>query len=340
MAATATTLTVLDSHLGRHRFFSQISKTFAVSFQSILVSATSNHRTELSRRSLFCVEAVRMHIMRRNNAVVFVCVIALAVVVEAQGQEFARVLRNGEQATLSAFGPRPVDLAASKLVDEFGIALNVEDPVYLDRDDIEEIGTARSGKPLLIPKSSLLEMRLDLREDGSLLDEEQVVIDLRETASRQLPFEYRVDGYSHAFSLIPFRTRDKQGRWVQLTPILDRRVTIPRGTRKIFEHVNLLTESLQQQTGVRLNCCQAAVGGIPWGSTVVSFDAKDEPARSVLFQLLRLEPGRDRLVRNEDGQSLRLVKSDPGRQHWRWTMRCEPRDAWCFISVTAIPERQ
>ena len=277
--------------------------------------------------------------MTRNTGVVFVCVIALAVVVGAQGQEFARVLRNGEQATLSAFGPRPIDLAAEKLVDEFGIALNVEDPVYLYRDDIEEIGTARSGKALFIPKSSLLEMRLDLREDGSLLDKEQVVIDLRETASRQLPFEYRVDDDIHAFSLIPFRRRDEQGRFVQLTPILDRRVTIPLGTRKIFEHVNLLTESLQRQTGVRVACCQATVSGIPWGSTVIPFEAKDEPARTVLLRLLRSEPGPGRLIPNEQDHRFHLVKSDPAREHWRWTMRCQPGDAWCFISVTAIPEK-
>jgi hypothetical protein len=267
-----------------------------------------------------------------------VCVIALALAAGVQGQEFARVLRNGKQATLSAFGPRPVDLAAEKLVDEFGIALNVEDPVYLYRDDIEQVGTSRTGTPVFIPKSSLLEMRVDLREDGELRDEQQVVVDLRETASRQLPFEYRVDIDSHVFSLIPFRTRDEQGRSVQLPPLLDRRVTIPRGTRKIFEHVNLLTESLQQQTGVRVNCCQAAVSGIPWGSTVVSFEAKDEPARSVLLRLLRLEPGPNRLVQNEGAGTFRLVKSDPQREHWRWTMRCEPRNPWCFISVTAIPE--
>jgi len=291
--------------------------------------------------------------MRRHSAVVFVSVIAMAVVVGAQGQEFARVLRNGQQATLSAFGPRPVDLAATKLVDEFGIALNVEDPAYLYRDDIEEIGAARSGKPLFIPKASLLEMRLDLRDDGSLSDVRQVVRDLQDTANRQLPFEYKmiseygvdmttgqVDKNVEIFWLIPARTRDDQGRFVVVTPILDHRVTIPVGTRRVFEHVNLLTESLQQQTGVRVNCCEAAVSGTLWGSTVISFSANNEPARDVLHRLLQREPGRDRLARNEQGGAFHLVKSDPGREHWRWSMRCTPRDAWCFINVTAIPERQ
>ena len=34
-------------------------------------------------------------------------------------------------ATLSVFGPRPVDLAAKKLVNEFRVVINVEDPMYL-----------------------------------------------------------------------------------------------------------------------------------------------------------------------------------------------------------------
>jgi hypothetical protein len=35
------------------------------------------------------------------------------------------------------FGPRPVDLAAKKLVDEFGVAINVEDPLYVYGDDVQ-----------------------------------------------------------------------------------------------------------------------------------------------------------------------------------------------------------
>ena len=277
--------------------------------------------------------------MRLRAPFAFVCVIAIPVVIGAQAQEFARVLRTGEQATLSAFGARPVDLAAKKLVDEFGIAINVEDPVYFYRDDVEDIGATRSGRRLLVPKPSLLEIPLDIRTDGALSDVRQAVRDLRDTANRQFPFEFRIDTDGNVFTLIATRTRDEQGRSVQLTPLLDLRVTIPLGTRRILEHVNLLTESLQQQAAVRVSCCQAAVVGIPWGSTVVAFEAKDEPARSVLLRLLRTEPGRNRLVRNEQGGAFHLVKTDPGREHWRWTMRCQPGGAWCFISVTAIPEK-
>jgi hypothetical protein len=264
-------------------------------------------------------------------------VIGFSALLAAQTEEFARVLRTGEQATLTAFGPRPVDLAATKLVEEFGAAINVEDPVYSYRDDVQDIGAAGSGRRLLIPNSSLLEMRFDVREDGSLGDVGQVVRGLVDAANVQLPFLYRIDKDGETFTLIATRTRDEQGRGVTFTPILDRHVTVPAGTRRIFEHVDLLTRALEEQTGVRISCCQAGVAGVPWGSTVVSFEARDEQARRALLRLLRSEPGRDRLVRNEPGGAFHLVKSEPGREYWHWLLRCQPGEAWCFINVAAIP---
>ena len=256
-----------------------------------------------------------------------VVVLAFSVALAAQEQEFARVLRNGEQATLSVFGPRPVDLAAKKLVDEFGVAINVEDPVYMYRDDVQEVGVARSGRGVLIPKASLLEMRFDLSPVGSLLDVREVVRDLVDTANAQLPFAYRIDNDGDVFTLVASRTRDEHGRSIELTPILDRHVTIPLGTRKILEHVSLLTQALEQQTGVRVSCCQAAVGGIPWGSTVIPFEARDEPARSALL----------RLIQSEQGNPNHVAGVEPRRYHW--LLRCQPAQSWCFVNVAPIPHK-
>jgi hypothetical protein len=191
----------------------------------------------------------------------------------------------------------------------------------------------------MIPKAALLEMPLVLNQGGSVEDIGQVVENLRDAANRQFPFAYRIDKDRDVFTLVPTRTRDEQGRSVDVTPLLDRHVTVPLGTRMIFEHVNLLVESLQQQTGVRVGCCQGAVSGIPWGSTVISFEARDEPARSALLRLLRSEPGRDRSVPIEQTGASRLVKADPAREHWHWLMKCQPGEAWCFINVDAIPEK-
>lgn len=264
--------------------------------------------------------------------------LGLSVVLGAQPEEFARLLRKGEQATLTAFGSRPVDLAAQKLVEEFGLAVNVEDPVDRHGDDVLDITAVASKKRLLIPRSVMLETRFDLRADGALRDPAGALRDLADAANLQLPFNYRLDRDAESFTLVATQTRDDQARAIAATPILDRRVTIPPGTRRIFQHVDLLTRALEAQTGVRLSCCQAAVAGIPWGSTSIFFEARDEQARHALLRLLRAEPGRDRLVKNESG-SYDLVKSRPDREHWYWLMRCQPGAAWCFINVAAIPEK-
>jgi hypothetical protein len=79
----------------------------------------------------------------------------------------------------------------------------------------------------LIPKAVLLEMRVALCADGSLRDVRQVLTDLVETANAQLPFAYRIDRDGDTVTLVATRTRDEQGRSVDLTPIRDRHITIP-----------------------------------------------------------------------------------------------------------------
>jgi hypothetical protein len=244
------------------------------------------------------------------------------------------VLRNGEQATLTVFGPRPVDLAAKKLVDEFCVVINVEDPLYFYSDDVQFSHVGSSGKQVMIPRASSLEVRFNVRPDGSLRDVRQVLADLVETANAQLPFAYRIDRDGDTFSLVATRTRDEQGRSVDLTPILDRRISIPLGTRRFLEHVNLLTHALEEQTGVHVGCCTGTADnqqGPPF-----EFRADDEPARSAFLRLVRSRPVRNHLVRSEG--AYHLVPSEPGGYHW--LMRCEPGESWCFINLNPIPDRR
>jgi hypothetical protein len=274
--------------------------------------------------------------MRYKAALLPCFAVILSTVTTAQSQEFARILRNGNQATLSAFGPRPVDLAVKKLVDEFRVAINVEDPVYIYRDDVQDVGVARSGRRFLIPKASLLEMRFDLRPDGSLRDVQELVQDLVNTANAQLPFAYRNDRDGDTFTLVPTRTRDEQGRSVDLTPLLDRHVSIPLGTRSFFEHVNLLTRALEEQTGIHVGCCSGIAPSQP--GPLIEFRADDEPARSAFLRLVRSRPPRQSCVPIEPGRTAcHLVPSEPGGYHW--LMKCQPGESWCFINLHPIPDK-
>ena len=111
-----------------------------------------------------------------------------------------------------------------------------------------------------------------------------------------------------------------------MNPILDRQVTVPLGTRTIREHVQLLTQALGEQTGFHFDCCDNAAGASAWGSAVISFEAREEMARSALLRLIRNAPSAPHQVSRE-----------PGR--YAWSMRCQPRESSCFIDVDPLVDR-
>ena len=266
---------------------------------------------------------------RQRFALVATLIIAMQGLSSAEDAEFAKVVRNGDTATLRVFGARPVDLAARKLVNDFALAVNVEDPFYMNLQDLEEVKPPRpagSGNRLLTPKPSALELRLDLNADGSLRDPRKVVKDLVDTANAKLPFQYRVDTDGTIFTLVATRTRDDRGRSVELNPMLDRQVTVPLGTRTILDHVRLLTEALGEQTGFHFDCCDTAAGASGWGTNIISFEAREQMARSVLLQLIRNAPAAPQQASRESGR-------------YSWKMRCQPRESSCLIDVAPLVDR-
>jgi hypothetical protein len=241
----------------------------------------------------------------------------------AQNPERGRVERNGNEATLIVEGPRPVDSAASTLAREFGIRVNVEDPAYIFRDDVKDVTAtvARSGqipRRVLIPMGAKLEVHFILGSNGMPVDVPVVLRSLVDAANAQFPFQYRLDADGRWFTIIPTHTRDQLGQSVSTVPLLDRRVTIPPGTRPIMQSANLMAAALSAQTGLRVSCCQAGVGGIPWGLREIFFEATDEPARRVLKRLFTA-----------------AAKNQPDRDYW--LQRCDPLpSSWCFINLAHI----
>lgn len=237
-----------------------------------------------------------------------------------QNPEAGRVERHGDRAVLIVDSPRPVDSAAITLAQEFGIRVNVEDPPYVYRDDIKDVTAEVSRTPdsqrrVLIPKGGHLEVRFGLHPDGSPEDIPELLRSLVEAANAQFPFAYRLHTEGSWFTIVPTHTRDVLGQIIEITPLLDRHVTVPRGTRTIAETANLMAAALSAQTGLRVNCCQGFVAGIPWGMAEVTFEAHDEPARSVLKKLITDAAG-----------------EQPDRDYW--LQRCDALPStWCFINL-------
>jgi hypothetical protein len=253
----------------------------------------------------------------------FLLILTCFGVARAQNSELGRVERNGDQAALIVEGPRPVDSAASTLAREFGIRVNVEDPAYIFRDDVKDVtatvsADAQISRPVLIPKGGNLELRFALGSGGMPADVEALLRSLVDAANAHFPFQYRLDADGNWFSIVPTHTRDQLGNSVATLPLLDRHVTITPGIRPIMESASLMADALSAQTGLRVSCCQAAVAGIPWGLAAVFFEAKDEPARSVLKRLFTA-----------------AATNQPDRDYW--LQRCDPLPSTgCFINLAHI----
>jgi hypothetical protein len=246
--------------------------------------------------------------------------LASASALSAQNPEAGRVVRQGDQAVLIVDGPRPVDSAAITLAQEFGIAVSVEDPPYVFQDDLKDVTAdvwrvPNPQRRVLIPKGGRLEIRFALKPDGSPQDLPGLLRDLVAAANSSFPFAYRLDADGTRFTLLPTRTRDALGQVMEVTPLLDRRVTIPAGTRSIAATAVLMADALSAQTGLRVNCCQGAVAGIPWGMAEVAFESNSEPARNVLMRLISAAAR---------GRSDRVF----------WLQRCDPLPSTsCFINL-------
>jgi hypothetical protein len=240
----------------------------------------------------------------------------------SQNSEDGHVERNGSKATLVVDSPRPVDSAAISLANEFGIRVNVEDPPYSFRDDVKDV-TARVSRdrkiqrPVLIPKGGRLEILFSLASNGQPANIPNVVRSLADAANARFPFAYRLDIDGNWFTLVPTRTRDSLGHQIRITPLLDRHVTIPAGTRSIATAATLMAQELSAQTGMHVSCCQGAVAGIPWGLVKIAFSANNEPARNVLKRLIKEASG-----------------NQPNRDYW--LERCDPSSRWCAINLTHI----
>ena len=239
----------------------------------------------------------------------------------AQPVEIAKVDRSGKGAVLIVDSPRPVDSAALLLAGQFGLLVSVEDPEYLFPGDIQDVTLqiSRQLQPnhrIFVPKGGRLETPFSVRGDGSPADPRKLIQDLVERANSQFPFRYRLDTDGDSFAIVPTRTRDADGKSIAATALLDRRVTIPPGARTLIETAGLMASALSLQTGKRVSCCQASVAGVPWGLASVTFEATDEPARSVLKRLI---------VASLNGQP---------NHSYAWTVRCDPNPAgWCFVNL-------
>jgi hypothetical protein len=186
----------------------------------------------------------------------------------AQNPEAGRIERTGDESRLIVdHSPRPVDSAAITLAEQFGILVNVEDPL----------------PGILASPGQSLEVSFRTNPDGRPQDARMLVEDLRTQANSRLGLSYRLDENDGMQTLVGTRTG--------AIAVLDRRISIPGAMRTVIEHAHLMSQELSKQTGARIDCCQALIAGVPWGLEKIWYSAQDEPARDVLIHLIHATRG-------------------------------------------------
>jgi hypothetical protein len=201
--------------------------------------------------------------------------------------------------------------------------ISSEEPQYLFDGDEEDVSLADPEWSAQHPKAHYLVRRrqrfsipFSTFSDGNPAHPEQMLQQIVDAANSEMPSGYRLQKDEEFFSFVATKTRNAQGMVVESTPLLDRRVSIPPGTRTLAESGRLLADALSAQTGLKVSCCQTLVAGIPWGMAEAPFEAHDEMARSVLERLIRLD------LQSPNGK---LV---------HWLVRCDA--GFCFIDLQGL----
>lgn len=241
----------------------------------------------------------------------------------------ASLRENENEITLRAESWDPVVTIGRTLSDRYGINVSVEAPKWAFPGDTEDVAIADStfsaehnNIHYSVMKRHALEVRFSTSGSGDPIDVARLLRQVVEAANKEMPYGYRLDVNGNAYALVPTKTRNSNGDLEDVLPLLDRKVTIPLGTRRIAEHANLMADELSRQTGLQIDCCQSYVAGVPWGMASVEFQADNKPAREILTWLIRAE-----------GQANSQASSQhPNYDHW--IVRCDGTGApWCSTQV-------
>ena len=242
-------------------------------------------------------------------------------------KEYGRIEWHGDTATLFAGNTRPLDIAAHTISTCLGIPVSSEDPRFEYAGDLLDVtdpqwAAQHPGRHVYASKPSTVEIVFNVDSEGMPTDLYQLLEDATQQVNRQQPYAYRVyesgtDG--HAFySFVPTTSHNDKGVLEATPAYLDQKITIASQTAPIHEIASAMTRALSAETGLQFDCCQALVMGHLWGEQSISYQATNQPARTVLEDLMRSMGGKE-----------------------SYSMRCEPMDKrFCFISVGGVETRR
>lgn len=173
---------------------------------------------------------------------------------------YATVKYSGTKAILHANSRRDLASMVYTLWQEFHIPLTFEDAPVMFAADFDDITVPdyRSrfpGDRLLVPRGGVLDIQFTVPAVGQPPPDTPSILDalLNAHSRAGYPGEYGLRREDEIWHIIPLRTRDQQGRPVQVTPLMDTPVRITREEGRTNAGViSTICELIYRSTGRRL----------------------------------------------------------------------------------------
>lgn len=182
--------------------------------------------------------------------------------------------------------PRPIAKAVEILAVRHAWRMTYEDPPYVYANDvIDKTVNPVPGLPrALSPIGGRIDFDYEVPRSGkpdpaALI---QKVFDAH--MLRGNPGTFSVKQRNETFHIVPAQIKDNQGRLVDITPVLDTTITIPRLERNLADTFRTVFSAVDQKTQAKI-----LFGSIPANLFIYTKtiqEATNEPARDVLLRAL------------------------------------------------------
>ena len=193
---------------------------------------------------------------------------------------------------ISVRDPRPVAAAADAIESHFGRAVTYEDTRYVHPSDIVDVTEQYSRSP---DKSTRLLVMRTGAIDVSWVPPSSPVEEQVHALLAEVMAAHKAAGNAGEFEVLPGRGvhhivprafKDAAGGMASLARALDTRLTLYRPEESAYEAITAILAEVTAASGVKIGE-GIGVGGNLFFQRRVTVQARDEPARDVLWKLLQ-----------------------------------------------------
>lgn len=211
--------------------------------------------------------------------------------------DHAEIQHRAASAIVTANDARPLDQAITALSQEYGWAIDYEDPPYSSQADVVDSGDPqwRAAHPSdypypanrWIPAGGFFQSEYPetpttrvspLEEEGVL---RKLVADYNHSGN---PGKFTVRKETDSrFAVVGEYIRNDAGQDVRIAPLLDTPLSIPVQTRSVYQTLDLILTKVSSATGSKVGLC---TGGMNPDKPLVAVGGDGVPARTLLLKAL------------------------------------------------------